>query len=275
MNVKILFLLYIILFSSILTAEVISPDSLSGLRLWLKSDELTQANGTQINTWADSSGNNNDAVAILAAPIKDEVTINVSGGTNTFSIAKFSSNTLDLLRAENIFNNSLVTNGTIIAIYRVDTSSTGIGRPLGFGSYRYTSGNTNWNLGPDPSLRFDGSYINTGYQQTHALNEFILRSSTKNGQNFTEWFDGNLALATVTHSSSLSIVDEFYLGDVRQDSGAETLNQDIAEVLVFDRVLSNSERQGVEAYLNQKFFVSNIPELSSAQRRKFTLDNIR
>jgi hypothetical protein len=29
---------------------------------------------------------------------------------------------------------------------------------------------------------------------------------------------------------------------------------DIAEVLVYNRVLSDSERRGVESYLNQKYF---------------------
>jgi len=43
------------------------PDSISGLKLWLKADDLSGSDGTLIGTWSDVSGNSNTATQSTAS----------------------------------------------------------------------------------------------------------------------------------------------------------------------------------------------------------------
>ena len=40
-----------------------NPMSVSGLRLWLKADSISQSNGTSVSSWTDSSGTGNTITA--------------------------------------------------------------------------------------------------------------------------------------------------------------------------------------------------------------------
>jgi len=230
--------------SMAVSAAPIRPDALGGLELWLKADELHLADGTAVTTWADSSGQGHDAVTVAAAP--------PTFTTGPLTAVRFSSSFTEILEAADLRGGATVADGTIVALYSTDTNSEST-RPVGFGSYTLNGtegGNAHWNLAPDPSLRFDGSNIGAAsYTLAHPTNQYLTRTCTKGGQTLAEWFDGAAALPSKTHSSTLKVVDDFHIGDLRANVG----NTDVAEVIVYDRVLTDAERQGVEAYLTAKY----------------------
>ena len=242
--------------TAVTAAGPIAPNGVPGLAVWLEADTLALANGASVNTWADSSGNANDAVASTAgsyvAPTYQS-SIAGLGGLPAVHFARTSSERLD---ASDVLGDTAVTAGTIITVYRVD-ANTEAGRPVGLGSNTGDGlmSNRHWNLAPDPSLRFDGSNMpSSNYTLGHPTNRFVLRTSTKNGQVFNEYFDGTPVLKNKTHGPTLNIVDELAIGDLHGSAASPGVtNADVAEVLLYDRVLSSAERRGVEQHLMRKY----------------------
>jgi hypothetical protein len=56
-----------------------TPDQIAGLKLWLKADSLSLSDGDPVSTWADSSGNGNDATQGTAG-LRPLYKTNIVGG---------------------------------------------------------------------------------------------------------------------------------------------------------------------------------------------------
>jgi len=159
----------VILAAASAQAAPMSPDSFGGLQLWLQAADLN-FDGT---TWADSSGNGNDAVpqgvgfaATYGAPAAATLTpgAGVFSG-QTIKGVEFAANADDLLVAADLNGNSNTGTWTMLSVFDasgVDAAGSET-RPIGLGS-QAANGSTGGNLlnqATDNSTRYDNGF-NTG-----------------------------------------------------------------------------------------------------------------
>ncbi len=226
------------------------------LKIWYRADTLTAGNaaGDAVSTWADDSPNGADASTVTTIGNAADPTF----ALDDTPVVRFGAQAHDLMRAADVLGDDDIQDGTLIAVYNtVDTTASG--RPMGFGSHvvGYTS-LANWNIAQDPSLRFDGTAIATGYDPgvPFPTGRLMFRTTTKGGaghQTFNEYFDGQHALVDAVPSPSLvGTTDEFYMGDLHGSYAQADI--DVAEVIFYDRVLTPAERRGVEGYVQAKYF---------------------
>lgn len=235
------------------SAAVVKPAELSDLLLWYRADDLTAttAAGGSVTSVTDASGNSNDAGTIsgytaASFDITDVPTIS------------FDATLKDALGAIDTLGGSGVNDVTIITVYKSSNVSDSESRPMGFGGTGIDGGSSqqNINLANDPSLRFDGAAISGGYAQSITADTYLTRSVTRSGNTFTDYFNGT-QVKSANQSLSGPIVDEFYLGDLHADGnpgGGGASDHQVAEVIVYNRSLSNTERQSVENYLAAKYY---------------------
>ena len=168
---------------------------------------------------------------------------------------------------------------TMIFVVRGGDETDGQSRPGGFGSQLVLGnedGAWNWQVGTDGNgtSRFDGAKIDTGYGTGLVRSEFVIRTAVMESKtSFDEYIDvldgtftDNQVLSDGDPSSGLdNTYGDFYVGDVsdrQRGAGSADAQFDFLDVLVFDSVLSDTDRQGVQEYLVNKY-TTPIPEPST------------
>ena len=233
-----------------------SSTAFNGLVLWLDAADpgTTLTNGQTLTTWYDKSGYNNHATVTGA------VTYQTAGinGLPAFNLPG------NQVISGNI---SIVTNQlTIFAVYVMNSYSDDNARLVSLGQ-----------AGQDDST-------NNGYMAFKRLAQGFTpnRNGTQTTSNspatysnpylIETWFDGTNAYATVqngpttgilqTPSSGPFTIGKYSLG-AALTAGAPSgtyLNGKLAEVLIYDTVLSLTDRQNIEGYLSWKWGIqANLP----------------
>lgn len=269
------------------TSQAEDPENVAGLRMWLKDagTDFVAGDGETDAVWKDSSGNSNHmrtlAGVATADPTKIEV-INQATG-HRFRAVQFAgseSGHVELMKSSDLrgagdvaASKNYFTDLTLFIVYRLhaqdgDGNTSNI-RPAGIGSMRDGSSVNNFNLASDGSIRKDNGFIKEN-DETLPVDEFFIRISrmTNNGDNaddIDEWLHvagDELDLFQTRGRPFTTSSDDFYLGDLRDDKTGLTGDRfEIAEVLVFDRALDDSQIIGIDTYLSQKYLV--VPEPSS------------
>ena len=263
--------------------DTTSPDDLSGLQLWLQADDIANgpepANGAPVMLWRDRSGGGHDAATVtdfiprFSHPIKQELTVAEGDGERTIPVVRFSGSADELMRADDIFfgpdtidesaEDEQFGELTILTVYQTSVRRQQ-NRPVGFGTAEADSrggqNGGNYGLSNDPSIRTDNGHIG-GHSQPAPTSLFIRSSVMQGGDDgsIREFFDGEQVLNSSANFSVRS--DNFYLGDPRFPFGDDV---DLAEVIVYDRPLSDVERQSVEQYLMRKYFAEDLPPESTS-----------
>lgn len=243
----------------------------SGLALWLDaSDSATVLNsgtpatdGQSISQWSDKSGSNNHA--IQSNPSNQPVlTTNILNGN---PVVRFDGS------SQYLTDTVLGVDGShtvyIVAINRGNGSGDGYYPPLSYGGinvdegwpFAFKSNNTfasfpeYYKLGASGGLDNIFTYTNnTPYllglpfdtvSQTWPVlvNGVSIATSTSNV--FTSDGNNNILIGYQRDNSN---VDRFFNGD-------------IAEVLIYNRVLNDTERYAVETYLNNKYNIYTVPAI--------------
>lgn len=233
-------------------AAPIQPDALSGLSLWLKADNIVDgaepAPGTPVNSWFDSSGNAKHAIVAAGsnAPTLANVFSPSATGNLNYSSVNFSNSVNDLLVATDVFDTaSPFSNFTIITVYQTNVDSNQV-RPVGFGSQPKGDTADNFNLAGDTTIRKDNGFVGTA--STLQPNNLFIRSATMAPGSVNQYFNG---VDAMTSTASFNVAsDNLYLGDIRFTPSD---NISIAEVIVYNSVLSSTDREGVEEYLTGKY----------------------
>jgi len=249
-NLKIIGLFLFLFFSMSGTniAQILTPDQIPGLSLWLKADAGPLLNGSNVFQWNDYSGNSNNAVQSIV----ESQPILVSNALNGLPVVRFDG------------ANDFITGGVIpnidtssISVFVVAYGASGASANL-YGMFNinaYTNGfcldRHGWNeilslynngsIIPSP----DGTLPNAGYN-------FKIFEAVKKYNIETELFINGISQA----SSSNSLLNgPFTNADyvIGYSQGWAYLNGDIAEILVFKQSLSAVDRQSVENYLRMKY----------------------
>lgn len=214
-----------------------SPDQLSGLEVWLKADALALVDGAAVDTWADASGNGADAVkGTFAAPTLET---NELGG---LPVVRFTAAAGQALRVVHTVDLPY----TVLVLGRLTGGTNG----RLFGSIYPDARNwlVGWWNGTQDSLYAEG-FVNSGGSATANWRQY---SAYGDGAAPTGFYGDGTLIAENT-SGMQGPNGRFALSGYAPASGEELSDGELAEVVVFDRVLSTLERQQVEGYLAHKW----------------------
>ena len=229
-------------------ATSFSPLSLSGLKLWLDANDISTmftnsgcttpvaSNNEAIGCWTDKSGNSNNLTQSSGGAMPHYLTNQLNSkavvGFNGSSVFNFS--TLSGFSSGNF---------STFFIFKKNSTATGVL----FGNsgnaadlQNYSDGTTHFHNG----ITWVSS--NTGQITSYSLLEVLY-----NGTNASFYLNGAL-ISSVAISDSNNF--PFNQMGYRSQTG-DYLNGGIAEVVVYNSVLSTSDRQNVESYLNNRYHV--------------------
>jgi len=217
------------------------PDSISGLNLWLKADELDLDNDDAVATWADSSGNENDATQTTNEN-RPTFKTNILNGK---PVVRFNGSNSFLNVGNDVFDG--ISNQTSVFIVAAtasvkdqsifaDTTHANSNRfschlPWGNGKLYWDFGNIYSN--GRMSIAWGGE---TG---THYIWGFLAGSGMVNRRN------GSQIHSTANSSTFSPGTLNFYIGGTDVYWGG-----DIAEMLIYNKRLSVDEIAQVEEYLS-------------------------
>ena len=244
-------------FSNKTAARVNGPAGIdAGVQLWLLPNFVDSGDVVTGTGWADFSGNYRDFDIVAGDPTR------VTGGLNFNHTLNFDGD--DYLRATNSpFVTSFI-GAEVFTVNKASTSACSCGAPYDFGGssnshYPWTTGHiyndfgTTQRLGWHPTTQaivqsktgvsaITGSPLN--------VTDWNLYGTYSATGNWSTLFNGESVAATTTNTMNFGLV----AGNERVGAGgATTFNGDIAEVILYNRVLTTPERERINTYLGIKY----------------------
>lgn len=223
------------------------PGSIPGMSLWLDGADpngngSTKVDGSAVSTWVDKSGSGNNGT--------------ISYGTVTYTA----------LTQSMLFNSSWfqVPDGTISPGASTFTIFV-VCRPTGLANYPYVyfAGTPGYDTATALIFYPDGQVENGFYTDfmgkapagTVLINETYLFSSAYNGTSRTLYMNGSPIVTGSPGGTKNVGTGNNYIGG----GGGNPFIGTISEMIVFNRTLSDSDRQSVDSYLTAKW---NVPRTS-------------
>jgi hypothetical protein len=224
----------------------IVPTDLSGLVLWLKADALGLSDNDPISTWADSSGNGNDAIGVGGArPIFKTAILNGLPVVRFDGIDDFLKVTALAYGEFTILYVYKVTTGGIIGEHSVNAS-------FNHGDYHYQPGGAHVAANGAGGLVF---YDINSPSLAPGTFRVVTRTMDGTGVGHQAWVDGVLAtrggIEQLGNPGTGVVTDDYYIG-ARAGSSLFT-DGDIPEIVIFDNVKSIPELRGLEAHEFDKY----------------------
>lgn len=239
--------------------------SVSGLQLWLRADKGTfqdsakttvaSSDADVIGAWADQSGNGNDALQVTTAN-KPVLKLSI---INNKSVVR-SDGINDKLVIPNIAG--LKANGgiTVFVVFISSESSANTG-PIGM-----------WSAG-DPGWALLGNAVGVTTRGGFLIRQ-ATPSASKSADTAADMTDGSVHLLVGIYdlsnvliaSDSILVVgdaiadnedssEDISIGKYSDIAAGTFFASDIAEILIYDSALSNTDRQTVENYLNARYAI--------------------
>ena len=220
-----------------------SPSSISGLIIWLDAASENYADNEVVGTWTDRSGNGNNATQVNA-PNKPTFKTGIFNGKPVyrFVIDNFLDfgNVLTGLSAAEVFIVFTTTETTFHAIWEMGSQAAATYLPFdassafdGFGSTVQQA------LGSYPP----GIFAN--------VNGLIYNVSAASGA-WTARTNGSAYYSTASNTVAWSIAPRLGNNSV----GNQNPFSDIAELIVYNSVLSSADRSSVTRYLGAKYNIA-------------------
>lgn len=223
-------------------------------KVWLKADAITGlANGAQVATWTDSSGNGFDATQATASERPIYVTNAISGKP----VVRFDSASINHL----VINRPVQDDFTIVCVFR---SSQGLSSSYswynGAGLVDGEVGGATTDFGL--SLNADGKllagtgapdvFLNSASGYNDSSSHVATFTRTKSTGTIALYVDGT-ACGTVTGSTaSLTAPSRLTIGSIQTDTNY--FSGDIAEIIIYSSALSDADRSSVESSLLTKWY---------------------
>jgi hypothetical protein len=212
------------------------PTTIAGLKLWLKADSLALSDGTAVATWTDNSGLGNNATQGTAGQ-RPTFQANVVNGKPVIRFLGGASQVFGLagIDAAGVWTVIAVTRPLGSNILTV-LANNGSNAPEAF--THYSNGNTYMSV-----MAGNRYFVSTAtlYGSFHVF-------SANTGANF--YADGTSLGATIANAWSGSTI---FNSIGFSGAGTGYSNGDIAEILLYNNIISTTDRQAVENYLKTKY----------------------
>jgi Putative phage tail protein len=216
------------------------------LYLWFKGDSLSGADGSDITTWVDSSGNGHDAIQATTSKRPDLQTAELNG----LNVVHFDGPTENEEFAVSTSNS--LTEGTLFYVVRANSDTAAF--PGAYGPLTLSSGAASGQY-PDP----DGNIRSNDLRSSTVILSDPVRSlalwnivSVYSGTDaWRYYFNGELLTSTASGfgfnpTSSIGSNPPFY-----------TWSGDFAEIMLYTTAMSTADRQTVEGYLAWKWGIAD------------------
>jgi hypothetical protein len=218
----------------------------SSLQFWFPADTLGLSNGATVTSWADQSGNANNATVTAGTATFHTAQINGKPAV-TFSSSKFS------------LANAISSSGqhTVFAVYKLSSTSKGclVGGP--FGGYTYWFGASSLMQGADSSglaqLATGTAAVSTAawHQSDLVFSGAGSSPGTIGVFRLDRAADATQGLLTSGNNPTEPTVIGYNGG-----TGGEFFAGQLAELVYYNRNLTTTEVTQMESYLNTKYFVA-------------------
>ena len=242
-------------FGGVATTAPFSPADITGLSLWLKADAGVTVSGASVTEWADQSGNGLDVVPDFATA---DITL-------ASSVAKFNNKPAILFGVTNeegavgLYNNNPFIGKSVFLVYSLENVS-------GFEySVIYENNGINVYTSYDVGNGKFGGYFNAFFDSntTSTLGTAYIRTVIADddgeGDNPIDFYINGASDGSLVGSGFYNFRAEIVIGNggARGAGPSPSINQPfqgyLAEVIVYDTVLTTPEREQVETYLNDKY----------------------
>jgi microcystin-dependent protein len=224
---------------------------LGDLALWLKADTGVVRKGTNgsVGGWYDQSGNHNDAIQGNSIQQPGYVTNAING----LPVVRFNATNQDGFGLPQILSGT--TNSEAFVVTKVSVALPGSWRALwkfGYSGVGYPN--------PDGTIAdsFASTSVNNLGQPAQPLDQYHVYEVASSQSGLWEaWINGQLQFLTTNNSYYATPAYGPTLGF--DDQRGNYFDGDMAEVLVFNRTLTDSERLTVNVYLNGKYGYIGAP----------------
>jgi hypothetical protein len=218
----------------------------SGLRLWLRADAVTT---TPLRYWQDLSGVGNDAVQ-TASGNQPPVVLNVQNGK---PVVRFTASSSQHFPLPNLMSGAMA--GEVVAVLKSSATSVGVWH---FGNSAYGTSYP-WSTGVNDDFGRASEFAQEWPVQS-LTNLHIYNVSSSSGL-WRSWVNGVPFYKST--SNTVAFTSSPKLG---KNNNGSHFTGDIAEVLIYNRALSDSERTAVNTYLNQKYAIVTVPSTPTGLR---------
>ena len=217
-----------------------SPDKISGLKLWLKADA-----GASNTGWLDQSGNTNNVsgtATLVTNAINGQPAMRFNATSNEMSNTSTTGLNFSAFSFLTVFRRGAV-NTTVAHTFLVIGAPAASGRQfrltgLGSNAMELVQANTAVVARAQTAITSTTAYnigvLNYGANGAYAF--FLNGNPDGNGSNLTTFSGTSL-----------------YVGS---RGATEYYDGDIAEIIVYDNTVSDSDRQGLECYLSRKYGIN-------------------
>lgn len=213
----------------------------SGLAVHLESDSGVTTDGNTVTGWLDQSGKGNNLVADGAPTL-------LAGELNGLPVIDLDGSSDALMR--NFGLNALPAGNADRTVFFVVSY-----REKGWGGFSYGNGSSNDLFGVEVNPA--GNFAIQGWgnsndfdSETNGLGEgWLVQSVVLNADTLSHYRDGSL-IDSFVHGYTTQ-PEKIVIG--AEIDGAPKVSMQVAAALVYDRALSESERQQVESYLQNKY----------------------
>ncbi len=227
----------------------------SDIRLWVKADSISAANGDPVTSWHDSGGDANHASELTNPPSF------LSNAQNSLPAVRFTGGS-QVMTTQN--NTGITGNPDFTAFVVTRVNGTGTNYPAFFqlGQSTSTGQSARFGLeGVSANLYMGfyggGSRSVSGYFPTFALYTWVRTSGA--GSNNTQtgnllfWVGVSAPVAGSLAAAAVDLID----GPVRIGrSTNSSINADIGEILIFENIaMTPTQRSEIEEYLNRKWYL--------------------
>lgn len=233
----------------------VNPEDITGMKLWLKADSITGlSSGDFVSSWTDSSGNDNNALQATDSRRPTYIT-NVLNGK---PVIRFNGTTQGMyvpdtteLDATSGFSIFVVTTAgksgaDQVIVYKGDLDS---GNNYNYRIIHWPDGQKYGGLG---SLSGEIYYA---FGATNVGTPEIL-SSYWNGTQLKAFVNGTQAGSAGANVTGKAYRRDFQIG-YDNVSNIDFFQGDIAEIIVYNSIITDANRQQVEAYLQAKYGISS------------------
>ncbi len=254
-------------------SNLLSTIPAAGLQLWLKADEGVILNGSTVSQWVDQSGNGNNALQSTT----NRQPLFVNNALNDKPVLHFDGINDRL----GLTGSTTMSQISIFLVFKIDSGLVGnegtdplpyypivlgnfdhIGKGYGLSMRNFFTANSPNLIGPFVG---EESYVNAQAPNIAAYDQWKVLSVETNQTMWNTTVRSNGVDAVITPGGTTNTPLSVPLGTPEVSGLGEADNVpaghlifkgDISEVIVYDTVLSESERLAVEQYLHNKYNIT-------------------
>jgi hypothetical protein len=210
----------------------------SGLHLWLRADAGVTASGGRVSEWRDQSGHERHGIM----PASSRQPYLVTSALNGLPVLRFAG-------AQSLYLSTVAepTTFTVFVVGKNSKASESYSMILGPGG-NFPNNQLRWDNGSQVLFVGVGNSMPTIVTSVGNTRAYHALAARYDGSNMSVYRDGNFV-----SSHSFTTSGPWTLASVGSWFSTYFMEGDLAEVIVYDRALSEAERTTVDAHLESKY----------------------